>query len=239
MKKTVMKKLVKFSAIAALFLCSSLAVNAQVKVGINGGVQLPMGDFKDLSKTGFGGGLKGEYMLNPNMGVGLNLGYYAFDGKDLGLYKIKTTMIPVTANYTYYFGEGSFKPYAGIDLGVYILKGKYEASSSIADATANAMSDMVDMFSNIGAGFSTGLKDATITTTTDVSSADESTTSTKIGFAPQVGFQYGFNESLALDMNVKYNVILDGTIKSSDPTKKAMASTVGINLGLVYSFGGK
>ncbi|MDR3706142.1 MAG: porin family protein [Paludibacteraceae bacterium] len=220
-----MKKLVKFSAIAAMFLFSSLAANAQIKVGINAGAQLPMGDFKDLSKTGFGGGLSGKYMLNPNMGVGLNLGYYAFDGKDqtaelstasdtstASAGKTKVTIIPITANFTYYFGEGALKPYAGIDLGASIMKMK-----------------------------------------NDVFGLDSTTT--KFSFAPVIGVQYSFNESLALDLNVKYNCIVGGIEKETaditydaitgemtgytSTTKKSMATSLGINLGLVYSFGGK
>jgi outer membrane protein W len=219
-----MKKLVRLSAIAALFLFSSLAANAQIRVGINGGVQLPMGDFKDVSKTGFGGGLKGEYMLNPNMGVGLNLGYYSFNGKDetaelsagsdtstTSAGQTKVTIIPITANFTYYFGEGALKPYVGVDLGASIMKMK---------------NDVV--------GFDS--------------------TMTKFSFAPVVGVQYSFNENLALDLNVKYNCIVGGMNTTTEDitydadnnitgytssTKKSMATSLGINLGLIYSFGGK
>ena len=199
-----MKKLVRLSAIAALFLFSSLAANAQIKVGINGGVQLPMGKFSDYSKTGFGGGISGKYMLNPNMGVGLNVGFYSFDGKELGdgvllSSKLKSTIIPITANYTYYFGEGTLKPYVGVDLGLSMVKAK---------STVSAL------------GFS--------------SSSDS--TVTKFCFAPVVGAEYSLNENLALDLNVKYNCILDGAadIKSTE-SKTAMATTLGINLGLVYT----
>jgi outer membrane protein W len=250
-----MKKLVKFSAIAALFLCSSLAANAQIKVGIDGGAQIPMGSLKDFSKTGFGGDLNGKYMLNPNMGVGLSVGYYSFGGKELvdgtdttssiSSQKVENTIIPITANFTYYFSEGSFKPYAGVDLGAYIVKSKTTIVTpnvaGLTDGLTNGLSSLVSGFSSLAGerglfdDLTNGITDAMGATTT----TSTTTTNTKIGFAPFVGFEYSFSESLALNMNVKYNCILDGTVKKDDLTKKAMASTVGINLGVVYSFGGK
>ena len=49
-----------------------------------------------------------------------------------------------------------------------------------------------------------------------------------IGLAPVLGFQYGFTNALALDINAKYNHIFsDGS----------STSTLGFNVGLVYSFG--
>lgn len=223
-----MKKLAKFSAIVALFLFSGLAANAQIKVGVNGGVQIPTGDLGDGAKTGFGGGLSGKYMLNPNMGVGLNLGYYSYGGKEVtaaaegsegvtstsvdnASSKTDISIIPITANYTYYFGEGSLKPYVGVDLGAAIMKMKNDAYG-------------ID------------------------------SSSTKFMFAPVVGVEYGLTESLALELNVKYNFIVNGIETQSidmnvDPitseysesvsTSKKMATSLGINLGLVYSFGGK
>ncbi|HEX2937162.1 MAG TPA: hypothetical protein VHO72_17535 [Bacteroidales bacterium] len=47
-----MKKLTKILAICALVLISVTA-NAQMKLGVGGGLALPMGDFGDAAKMGF------------------------------------------------------------------------------------------------------------------------------------------------------------------------------------------
>lgn len=206
-----MKKLVKLAAVAALCL-ASVAASAQIKVGANAGAFIPMGTFGDMAGTGFGGGLSGKYMLNDNMAVGLNAGYYTFGEKDLIIAKYKMSIIPVAANFTYYFGEGSFKPYAGLDLGMYMVK---------TDVTIET-SGLSDLFSDLS-----DLSD-TDTSSSDASSSDTNDSQTKIGFAPVVGCEYNFTDALGLDVNAKYHYIM---------TEGDASTGLAINLGLVYSFG--
>jgi len=58
----------------------------------------------------------------------------------------------------------------------------------------------------------------------------------KFGFAPHLGAQYFFNKTVGLDLNVKYNYILS---KDSDIEGSEDLTTFGVNLGLVFQFGGK
>lgn len=172
-----MKK-VLLTAVVVLF---ALTANAQIKVGIGAGLGLPMGDFGDGFKSGFGGAVTGKYMLSENMAVGLNIGYYSFKSKASD--DIKLSMMPITGLFNYYFATEGFKPYAGADLGFYSAKVK---------------SDI--------AGFSF------------------STSETKFGFAPVVGFEYGLGETMNLDVNAKYNMVSD-------------ANFVTINVGINMVFG--
>jgi len=55
-----------------------------------------------------------------------------------------------------------------------------------------------------------------------------STSEGYIGLAPVLGFQYGFSDALALDVNAKYNLIF---------SEGSSTSTLGLNVGIVYSFG--
>lgn len=111
-----MKKLVKLAAIAALTLFS-VAATAQIKIGANAAVGMPMGTLGDVYSAGFGGGLSAKYMLNDNMSVGAGFNYIKL-GSDMEGVDFST--MPVTANFSYYFGTEGFKPYAGIDAGIFM-----------------------------------------------------------------------------------------------------------------------
>ena len=98
-----------------------MGAQAQFDVGATIGVQFPTGSFGDIAKTGFGFTVVGKYHLKENMAVGLNIGYYGFGVKDVGVsgYKATASMMPITALFEYQFGTGSVKPYVGADLGLY------------------------------------------------------------------------------------------------------------------------
>lgn len=101
----------------------ALNTQAQFKVGLTVGPQIPMGDFGDAYNIGFGGNVVGKYMLNDNMAIGLNIGYNSF-GSDVD--GVSSSMMPITALYEYHFGENEFKPYIGADLGLYNYSWKME-----------------------------------------------------------------------------------------------------------------
>ena len=181
-----MKKLL----VAVALVMFAFSANAQLKIGVGGGVALPMGDFGDGFKMGFGGGVAGKYMLNEKLALGLNLGYYSFTAKDeAGGSDVKFSVMPITALVNYYFATEGFKPYVGADLGFYACKSKVS-----------------------------------------VLGMDVSATATKLGFAPTLGFEYGFSDKMGLDVNAKYHYIT---------TEGSSTSYVGINLGLVFTLGGK
>ncbi len=150
-------------AVAGIVTGSVLTSNAQISIGLTGGLGLPMGDFGKLASTGFGGGLQGRYHVNDNLAVGLNLGYYTFGGVsiDLGsLGKISSSynIIPITLSGEYYFSDGDFKPFAALDLGMYSLGANVESTSN--GVTTSADADRLNKFGfGIGAGAAYGLSD--------------------------------------------------------------------------------
>ena len=114
------KKIALFAVVALM----AVSASAQIKVNVGGGLLFPMGDFGDAAKTGFGANVGGKYMLNEKMAVGLNVGYFMMGEKFDGL---KISVIPVSGSFSYYFGEGAFKPYASAELGYYTTKVKIDA----------------------------------------------------------------------------------------------------------------
>ena len=60
-----------------------------------------------------------------------------------------------------------------------------------------------------------------------------STTKGYMGVAPVLGCQYAFSDALALDVNAKYNLIF------GKKEELGTVGTIGFNVGIVYSFGGK
>lgn len=127
-----MKKLTKILAICALVLISVTA-NAQMKLGVGGGLALPMGDYGDALKMGFGVNVGGKYMLNDNMALGIDLGYHMFTAKDeADGSDVKFSVIPIAPSFTYYFATEGFKPYAGANVGFYMTKWKVGDASETA-----------------------------------------------------------------------------------------------------------
>jgi outer membrane protein W len=116
-----MKKLL-LAAVVVLFVISA---NAQMKIGVGGGVGLPMGDFGTSFKMGFGGGANAKKMLSENVALGLGVGYYSFTAKDeAGGSDFTMSFIPITGIFNYYFATEGFKPYAGADLGFFMTTAK-------------------------------------------------------------------------------------------------------------------
>ena len=174
-----MKRVYRLLAVVALSLFVGGMANAEgIKLGVNGGLQLPMGDFGEGLNLGFGGGISGEYLVNENIGIGLNAGYYIFgvDGADINL-----GYIPVALNGRYYFTTEGFKPYGGIDLGLYTIS-----------TPAQTFTETMDM-GPLG--------------TQTIEMEIPSVSASNFGIAPVLGFQYDFSDALALDVNAKYNLI--------------------------------
>jgi hypothetical protein len=172
-----MKKILLALSIAVM----AFSTNAQqIKLGGNLGLAVPMGDFGDVAGTGFGFSATGKYMLNEQMAVGANLGYYGFGEKEYsvgyGTVKVGYSIIPVTGLFHYYFLTEGLKVYAGGDLGFYSCKATVTTPSYSAY------------------GYT-------------VAGGTASTSETKIGFAPTVGVEYPINDMLSFEGNLKYQYI--------------------------------
>ncbi|MDR1729134.1 MAG: porin family protein [Prevotellaceae bacterium] len=114
-----MKKVI-FTAILAI--STAVSVNAQWKAGADLGIQIPIGTFGDAYNLGVGGTVAGEYLVTESIGAGLQLGYFSFGGKEImGIETGSMSVVPITATGKYYFLREGFKPYAGLDLGFYVL----------------------------------------------------------------------------------------------------------------------
>lgn len=195
-----MKNLVKLAIACLAFLSITTMAKAQIKIGASLGAAVPMGDFSDGANTGLGGSLTGKYLINKNMGVGLNVGFYSFGEKTDGF---KNKLTPVSGSFTYYFNSntGNFKPYVGADLGFYTWKYDYETYEYVYTTTYPYYATVSNSISD---------------------------SETKIGIASTVGFEYSFNDQLALDVNAKYHYVA---------TSGDALTMFGINAGIAYNLG--
>lgn len=109
-----MKKInLVFLAIAGLFLLSSKQAKAQFTLGITPGIFV----FDALFDVQYGGGISGKFNVSPKLRVGADLGYYTTK-----MEKVNFSILPTTVLLEYSFNQNSFRPYAGINAGAYILK---------------------------------------------------------------------------------------------------------------------
>lgn len=197
-----MKKLF-FSALtlAATFFAATNDANAQIALGAQGGLSVPLGTFGDAANVGFGGNLQGSYFVNPKLAVGANFSYYTFGAKNVpsGI-SASATILGLTPNVQFFFTEEGFRPYVGTDLGYYIL------GSSVS-----------------GGGVSI------------------STSEGYFGIAPHAGFLYSFSSNLALNFNIKYNLVFSGKTETVSGVKveTSNAASLPINIGILYTLGSK
>ena len=114
----------------------SVSTSEKFRLGLNGGLLYPIGKEKE-AKTYlfFGGGISGEYLIMPNIGVGLSASFYGYQVKKEGA-KFTASLIPVTlTGKYYYFLTESLQPYGGVDVGLYTIGWKAkEQGLSVSDS---------------------------------------------------------------------------------------------------------
>ena len=93
----------------------SLKSNAQLSLGLNGGVCLPKVVISAVHLIPvFGGSLNAEFNI-AKIGIGLNAGDYFFSGKDNSSIASSTfSCMPIFVDVKYYFFPIIFKPFIGI-----------------------------------------------------------------------------------------------------------------------------
>ncbi len=84
-------------------------------IGLHAGVAIPHGSFASTHATGFGVRIDGEYFLQPNHAVALDLGYDRFGGKSGGA---DTSTYRASAAYRYYPMVARLRPFVMAGLGV-------------------------------------------------------------------------------------------------------------------------
>lgn len=123
-----MKNLLKFTFAILLIAGFTNESKAQINIGAQFGIALPMEtSFSDYNKMGFGGLLEGNYFITENISLGINAGYYSFSGKDVDVVGIgdkypNFSVIPIIVKGDYYFTTSGFMPYGGVSLGIYMMK---------------------------------------------------------------------------------------------------------------------
>ena len=112
---------------------SSVNTSSQLKFGLSGGIQHPT---EEGSKLHVGGGISGEYLATPHIGIGLNAGYYVNgyfqNGEGIKGLQVTSYLVPVTLTGKYYLSTNNIQPYGGVDAGLYKMgaKAKYEGQSA-------------------------------------------------------------------------------------------------------------
>lgn len=119
-------------------------------VGLNGGVAVPMGDFGDVADRGFNVGASGTWMLAPAWGVGVDVGYYMWGGKDVpaGL-DLNFNAVQATGHFLFMApSESTVKPWLKAGIGMYNFSGKLEGGGPGIDFDASES----NMGFNVGGG---------------------------------------------------------------------------------------
>lgn len=173
-----MKKL--FTFVAILFV--AITMNAQ-QIGIQAGLGIPTGDFKDLTKAklGFGGVATYFYQMSeiPVLFTG-SVGYYTFKTDEItapaplvGTLSQTISFVPIQVGARYSFMKEGFMPYVMAEVG-------YSIGNSSVDGTGI---------------FASG------SSSTDIGS--------HASISPGLGFMYKMGTNINLDVNAKYNMIFD------------------------------
>lgn len=155
-----MKKI--FIAALVVMAFSTLGTASAVKpgelgLGIQAGIALPMGTFGDAFDMGFGGMATFHYALDKNIILTGTTGYLTFSMKNSTSTTSGTfSAIPILPGIRYLLSDGSFAPYIGTDLGLFmgstkvtveIFGQKQEASESSSDF---GVAPMVGFFMPLG-----------------------------------------------------------------------------------------
>jgi len=154
MKKT----LLRLTLVAVLIGTTAIANAQGMRFSVGAEGAFPMGNFGDVSGTGFGGSLRIELPIGDKLGFTGTAGYIAFAGKDITIAGQTVTgdgvgMIPVQLGLKYYFNEQQDGFYGHVMLGVHMFS-----------------TDAVDIDPTTGA------------------STTKSEMNTKFSYAPEVGY---------------------------------------------------
>jgi len=117
-------------SIACLAFAAGMAKAETNWVGLNGGLAVPTGDFGDVVDMGWNVGASGTWMFAPTWGVGVDLGYFGWNGKDLPAgVDLTANALQATAHFKYVIpSEGNIKPWLKGGLGMYNISGKLEGA---------------------------------------------------------------------------------------------------------------
>jgi outer membrane protein W len=182
-----MKSLLKF-LILSLFAFGSSQATAQAVLGVEGNVVPVFGSAEDGIAGGAGGRVQLGYMLDPSNRISLRAGYWSMSKetvKDVTSpppypeYSLQYNIVPVTIGYDYFLTEGNFRPYISVEAGVAF--------------------NTLTVKDNLGGAIVTAF-----TTSSNFNQSPLKTSSTGFITGLGIGATYDLDESIFLDVSVKY-----------------------------------
>ncbi len=125
------------------------AAKGDFTFGLQGGLSVPTGDYGKDTKSGFVGGVYGDYMVHEMFAVGVDASYNKHDGKDLpaGVEATNTIMqFGAHGKWMPQMQDSPVSPFVQVGGGFYNSKAEVTVGSVSADATVNKFGF------NLGAG---------------------------------------------------------------------------------------
>ena len=171
----------RFTLLLLFFTISNLlfAQENDKAIRINGIISIPIGDFNDIAKIGFGASGTYLYKLSNNFEAKASIGFISWGGDkiEIGNTSIEATesamTVPILLGGRFYLDNNIFSPYVTGELGMHIF-----SSSATRAVVSGLETDQIDGESNVYFGF---------------------------GFGG--GVKYKLDTSVFLDANLQYNAI--------------------------------
>lgn len=225
MKKT-------FLIILMISLFSFISVVAQIGVGANAGVYIPVGELSNSYNTGYGGEASFIYRLNPNFEIALMGGasLYSADEEALnnrlleeldGLneeinvdaqinVEAPLNIYPLLFSIKYLYGKKKFKPYFFFEAGIFFYDLTYKGSIQITNGPQIDLPESIEK---------------------------ESSTALALGG----GFLSSLTKKLFLDVKAKWSIMNNIKLVEADSNEELngvekTVQTISLNAGLVYYF---
>jgi len=143
-----------------LFFFLSISLFAQENnkaIGINGIISMPIGDFNDIAKIGFGASGTYFYKLSNNFEAIGSIGFVTWGGDkiEIGNTSVEATesamSIPILLGGRFYLDNNIFSPYFSGELGM-----NFFSSSATKAVVSGIETDKIDGESNVYFGFGIG-----------------------------------------------------------------------------------
>jgi opacity protein-like surface antigen len=146
-----MKRSILFAVLAlTLSAPAAFAAKGEWTGGGQAGAHMPMGDYGDVAKTGWLGGVFIDYMMSDMLSIGGNLDYHSTKAKDdyitttfpgAGVEDIDITVFNYGANLALHLSNtGAARPYLKGAFGAY--NSKAEIKGGLFDGTDDSSTDM-------------------------------------------------------------------------------------------------
>lgn len=121
---------------AFLLLAGTQKANAQMTVGINGGILSTTGNSpNNVNYPGFT--IYGKYGINDNFRAGLSISTFSkktdYTGPFSPAFSVINRITPITLTGEYLFLTNAFRPYAGLNLGLYANRVNFNPGNSSSE----------------------------------------------------------------------------------------------------------